>query len=61
MRRLLLSLALIALFPATGCSALSTWLSEMAAWRTGAGHTRQEMVDEYNSEAQAVSDMNNGS
>jgi hypothetical protein len=31
----------------------------MAAWRTGAGHTRQEMMDEYNSELQAVDDMNN--
>jgi hypothetical protein len=42
----------------TGCSTVSHWLAEMASWRTGEGHTRQEMVNEYNSEAQSVVEMN---
>ena len=54
-------IAMVITLPATGgCSAMAQWLSAMASWRTGEGHTRQEMVNEYNSETQSVEDMNYG-
>ena len=44
-----------------GCQTLANWFAEMATWRTGAGHSRQEMVDEYNSDnAAARSDRRDG-
>jgi hypothetical protein len=58
MRFAALLLLLAMLSASSGCSAVSQWLAEMVSWRTGAGHSRQEMVDEYNSEAQSVYEMN---
>jgi len=41
-----------------GCQTLAKWFAEMATWRTGSGHSRQEMIDEYNWEAQSVQQTN---
>jgi hypothetical protein len=58
MRKAALVVALLLVPSIAGCSALSQWFSEMASWRSGAGHTREEMVNEYNSEVQSVAEMN---
>ena len=59
MRRAAL-LAILLVSPLAGCSALSQWFAEMASWRTGASHTRQEMVNEYNSELQSAQEATAG-